>query len=76
MDPSRAPIVGGPARGRHQSAISPAIRVIQYQYGSALKTSAISSTPLELRSLFKEAEVLDFVLDSADLRNPSHLEPE
>ena len=27
-DPSRTPIVGAPARGRHQAAISPALRVM------------------------------------------------
>lgn len=65
-----------PPSVRRQSAVSPAIRVIQYQYGSALETSALSSTPLELRSLFQEAEVLYFVLDSAELRNLTHPEPE
>ena len=63
--PPRSHTVGGPARGRYSVRHS---RHLRLPMEVSVETSAFSSSLLELWSLFQEAEVLDSVMDSADLK--------
>lgn len=72
--PPALPLLEHPLEAAIKPPSVPPSASCNLKYRITAETSPLVSGPLELRSLFQEAEDLDCVLDSAELRNHAHPE--